>query len=85
MLITFSSTSYCVYQTKLCNRKLFKWVTRFDSLKVYVMAETNPKVHKKYAYLNNHMHVEFFGIEANAFIESSPLAIIKVHSYIHLP
>jgi len=37
------------------------------------------------AYLNDHMHVELFGVEANAFIESSPLAIIKVHSHIDLP
>jgi len=37
------------------------------------------------ACLNDHVHVEFFGVKANAFIERSSLAIIKVHGHIDLP
>lgn len=34
--------------------------------------------------LNDDMHIKFFGVESNAFIESSSLAVIQVHGHIYL-
>lgn len=36
------------------------------------------------AHLYDHMHVKFFCVEPNSFIEIRTLAIIEVHCYINL-
>ena len=41
-------------------------------------------VSRSQAYLNDNMHVKFFSVKANSFIECCSLAIIEIHCHIHL-
>lgn len=35
-------------------------------------------------YLNDDMHVKFFGVESNALVESRALTVVEVHCHVHL-
>lgn len=39
---------------------------------------------KNKIHLNDDMHVEFFSVKSNAFIESSSLTVIEIHCHINL-
>ena len=36
------------------------------------------------AYLNDDMHVKFFGVKSNALIEIPALTVVEVHCNVHL-
>jgi hypothetical protein len=51
----------------------------------YVWQQSKTKVLiRTQANLDNDMHIKFFCVESNAFIESCALAIVEVHRYIYL-
>lgn len=47
--------------------------------------ECKLQVYEAPSYLDDDMHVKFFGIQPNAFIESCALAIVEIHCDIDLP
>lgn len=52
---------------------------------LYVWQQSKTKVLiRTQANLDNDMHIKFFSVEPNAFIESCALAIVEVHRYIYL-